>query len=61
MKEVVHKLVIQLYYAILKMLESFPNPQELTGSVKDLIRQMAENARDLAGSVQEEIGQMIQK
>ena len=52
-KEVVHKLVIQLYYAIRKMLERFPSPQELTGSVKDLIRQMAENAGDLAGSFQE--------
>ncbi|KAL9074745.1 MAG: hypothetical protein Q9161_002114 [Pseudevernia consocians] len=59
-KEAVHKLVIQLYYNILKMLKKYPSPQELAGSVKGQAAQVAENAGDLAGSVKEQSGGMAE-
>ena len=40
-KEAVHKLVIHLYYTILKMLRKFPSPQEMAGSVKEQAVHMA--------------------
>ena len=57
-KEAVHKLVIQLYYNILKMLKRYPSPQELAGSVKKQVVQMAQDAGDLAGSAKENSGEM---
>ena len=40
LKEAVHKLIIQLYYTILRLLKKYPSPQ-----------QVAENAKDQAGQV----------
>ena len=40
-KEAVYKLVIHLYYTILKMLKKLPSPQEMAGSVKEQAVQMA--------------------
>ena len=57
-KEAVHKLVIRLYYSILKMLKKYPSPQELAGSVTEQAVQVAEDVKDLAGSVTEQSGQM---
>ena len=58
LKEAVHKLVIQLYYSILKLLKRYPSPEELAGSVKGQAVHMAEDVRDLAGSAKEQSAQM---
>lgn len=60
-KEAAHKLVIQLYYTILKMLKKYPSPQELTRPVKEHAVQVAENAGELAGSAKEQSGRMAEK
>ena len=60
MKEAVHKLVIQLYYNILKMLKKYPSPQELAESVNEQAVQVVENAGDLAGSAKEQSGRMAE-
>ena len=57
-KEAVHKLVIQLYYNILKLLKKYPSPEELAASVKGQAVQVAEDVRDLAGSAKEQSAQM---
>ena len=57
-KEAVHKLVIQLYYTILKLLKRYPSPEELAGSVKGQAVQVAEDVRDLAGSAKEQSAQI---
>ena len=57
-KEAVHKLVIQLYYNILRLLKKYPSPEELAGSVKGQAVQVAEDVRALAGSAKEQSAQM---
>ena len=57
-KEAVHKLVIQLYYSILKLLKKYPSPEELAGSVKGQAVQVVEDVMDLAGSAKEQSAQM---
>lgn len=57
-KEAVHKLVIQLYYHILKMLQKYPSPQELAGSVTEQVVQVAEDVGGLASPAKERPGQM---
>ena len=57
-KEAVHKLVIQLYYSILKLLKKYPSPEELAGSMKGQAVQMAEDVRDLAGSAKKQSTQI---
>lgn len=57
-KEAAHKLVIQLYYLILKVLKRYPSPQELASSVKEQTMQVAENAGHLAVSAKEQSGRM---
>lgn len=51
-KEAVHKLVIQLYYTILKLLKRYPSPQELAESAKehagDMVDSMSEKTQQLA-------------
>ena len=59
-KEAVHKLVIQLYYSILKMLRKYPSPQELAASVKEQAVHAAENVEDLTGSAKERSSQMAE-
>ena len=59
-KEAVHKLVIQLYYGILKMLRKYPSPQELAASVKEQAVHAAENVDDLTGSAKERSSQMAE-
>ena len=57
-KEAVHKLVIQLYYSILKMLKKYPSPQELAASATDQVVQIKANAEDLTGLVKEQTTQI---
>ena len=49
-KDAAHKLVIQLYYAILKLLRRYPSPQELAEAAKEQAGQMAD---DVATSTQD--------
>ena len=60
-KEAAHKLVIQLYYTVLKMLKKYPSPHELAGPMKEQAVQVAENAGELAGSAKEQSGRMAGK
>lgn len=57
-KEAVHKLVIQLYYTILKVVKKYPKPQKLADSLKDEALQMVENAKELAESTTEHSSQI---
>ena len=57
-KEAVHKLVVQLYYYILKMLKKYPTPQVLAESVKVQAGQMADDAGDLVESAKEQSGRL---
>lgn len=59
-KEAAHKLVIQLYYIVLKMLKQYPRPEELAGSVKERAVQVAENVGELAGSTKERSGRTVE-
>ncbi len=59
-KEAVHKLVIHLYYSILKMLKKYPSPKELAGSVTGQVGQVVDNAGDLAKSAKEQSGQITE-
>ena len=43
-KDAAHKLVIHLYYAILKLLRKYPSPQEMAGAAKDRVEEMAGQA-----------------
>lgn len=47
-KEGVHKLVIQLYYTILKLLKKYPSPQELADSAREQAGEMAGNVKEQA-------------
>ena len=42
-KDAAHKLVIQLYYAILKLLRRYPSPQEIAEAAKEQAGQMADD------------------
>ena len=57
-KEAVHKLVVQLYYYILKMLKKYPTPDRLAESVKIQAGKTADNAGDLIESAKEKSGRM---
>ena len=59
-KEAVHKLVVQLYYYILKMFKKYPTPQELAESVKIQSGRMADNAGDLVKSAKEQSSRMAE-
>ena len=50
-KEAVHKLVLQFYYSILKLLKKYP---------KEQVVRVAENVGDLAESAKEKSGQMVE-
>ncbi len=50
MKEAAQKVVIQLYYTILKILKKYPSPQELVEAAK---RRAAQTASDAADGAQE--------
>ena len=51
-KEAVHKLVIQLYYALLSLLKKYPSPQELTAPAQEqanhIMDSMAHKTRQAA-------------
>ena len=49
-KEAVHKLIIQLYFAILKVLKKFPSPQELAQQGKEQVTSSAGYMRDGASN-----------
>ena len=57
-KEAVHKLVVQIYYYILKMLKKYPAPQVLAESVKIQAGRTADNAGDLVKIAKEQSGRM---
>ncbi len=59
-KEAVHKLVIHLYYSILKMLKKYPSPKELAGSVTGQVEQVVDSAGDLARSAKEQSGHITE-
>ncbi len=42
-KDAAHKLVVQLYYATLKLLRRYPSPQELAEAAKEQAGQMADD------------------
>jgi len=50
-KEFVHKLVIRLYYAILKLLKKYPSPQELASPVLEQAESIADNLTEKAQQV----------
>lgn len=71
-KDAVHKLVIQLYYTILKLLKRYPSPQELARSAREQAGQLAEDvgertqqlgiiAQSQAGQMAEDLGQRSQQ
>ncbi len=47
-KEAVHKLVIRLYYTVLKLLRRYPSPQELAASVKEQAGEVMSNMEEKA-------------
>ena len=47
-KEAVHRLIIRLYYAILKALQKYPNPQRVAMMAKEQAGHAASNVRDQA-------------
>ena len=49
-KEAVHKLIIKLYFTILKVLKKLPSPQELAQQGKDQVTSSAEYVRDGASN-----------
>jgi hypothetical protein len=55
-KDAAHKLVIHLYYAILKLLKKYPSPQEMAGAAKDRAGEMAgqavERTQEVAAAAQ---------
>lgn len=51
-KDAAHKLVIQLYYAILKLLRRYPSPQELAEAAKGQAGQVAD---DVATTTQDAV------
>ena len=59
-KEAVHKFVIQLYYAILKLLRRYPSPEQLAEMATLQAAEMREQAQSAAGkakaSVRETVG-----
>ncbi|KAI4127875.1 MAG: hypothetical protein LQ347_004417, partial [Umbilicaria vellea] len=50
-KEAVHKLIIKLYFTILKVLKRLPSPQTLAQQGKDQVTSSAEYVRDGASNV----------
>ena len=52
-KEVVHKFVIQLYYAILKILKRYPSPEQLAEMAKLQAAEMREQAQLAAAKAEE--------
>ena len=63
-KEAVHKLVIQTYYAILKLLKKYPVTQELAESTKGQAEQVAdglEEATQQAAVTATEAGKQVKK
>ena len=61
-KDAAHKLVIHLYYAILKLLKKYPSPQEMAGAARNQAGQLAGNAvertQEAAVSARSQAGQM---
>ena len=47
-KEAIHKFIIQLYYAILRLLKQYPNPQQLTELAQREAGQVMIDARHIA-------------
>lgn len=47
-KEAVHRVVIRLYYTILKLLRKYPSPQELAEMAMDRVEQVANEAEEKA-------------
>ena len=47
-KETIHKLIIGLYYVILKLLKRYPNPQELKWSMKEHVAEARDGLENRA-------------
>jgi hypothetical protein len=50
-KEAIHKLIIQLYFSILRALKKFPTPSEAMGQAQDLASTSYDKAQEIAGTV----------
>ena len=50
MKEAVHKVVIQFYYAVLKLLKRYPSPQQLADMAKEQAQHAVESAQTGVGA-----------
>ena len=59
-KDAVHKLVIQLYYAILRLLRRYPTPQEIAGVAKEQVEQKATDVKIQAQQVIESATEGLQ-
>ena len=59
-KDAVHKLIIQLYYSILKLLKRYPTPQDLATTAKNAAAQVAADTKDQAQQAVETASQSIQ-
>ena len=46
MKEAIHKMVIKLYYAILKLIKRYPSPQQLADMAKEQAQHAVESSRE---------------
>ena len=58
-KDIVHKLVIQLYYAILKILRRYPSPEQLAEMAKLQAAEMREQAHLAAGKAGEGVMEVV--
>ena len=59
-KEAVHKLVIQLYYSILKLLKRYPKEQVVV-QVGENVRDMAASAKDKSARIADNAGQYVKQ
>jgi hypothetical protein len=52
-KEQIHRLIIQTYYLLLRMVAKYPSPGELASQASGMVRDGAEKAGELAGQAGE--------
>ena len=60
-KEAVHKLIIQLYYAILKLMKKYPSPSELAGMTKAQAQQSLDSVKNGVDSAQTKAQDLAQR
>ncbi|KAL2053447.1 hypothetical protein ABVK25_006441 [Lepraria finkii] len=60
-KDAVHKLVIHLYYAMLKLLKKYPSPQEMAGNAVERTQEAAVSARSQAGQMAGNVSELARQ